>query len=597
MRTKKYMLLLFLVGSIFSSCNDDFMNKFPETSISSENFFNTVNDLEIYTNNLYDFLGYSYDDIFSDNLSIYTGGSNVDNMLRGQLSPDNVGGWTKSTWSTLYKINFMLDNLGRVTGSAADINHFVGIAKFHRARFYYNMVKTYGDVPVYTKSLTNTDIDLLYKGRDSRTDVVNLIMEDLDFAVKNIKVGSGNTRINKYAALQELARISLYEGTYRKYHSELKLESTANSFFEKAAAAADEIMKSGKYEITGQGAAGYQALFVSADLTTNKEIILRRDFDKVLGVGNNSHTVLNWQWSLSRSLADSYLMKDGTPATSDPNYSKKGYVDMFKDRDPRMAETILCPNMIFEGDKNPTFPKVNFGGLSQLKFYPRKPELRLGWGLNYTDLPIYRYAETLLIYAEAKAELGIISQTDLDLTINKIRTRVGMPQLNTSVAIDPVLAAQYPAVSGAQNALILEIRRERRVELACEGFRYDDIRRWAAGNLLENSFEGFYVPALGAIDFTGEGEPDIAILNSPSDLAPISGLTDAQKKNLIYYYLKDASGKDNTFYLSEGNKGNIRFRVDLDYPKKFESPKYYYLPLPFDQIRDNPNLKQLYGWK
>jgi starch-binding outer membrane protein, SusD/RagB family len=596
MRTKKYILLLFLVGSIFSSCNDDFMNRFPETSISSENFFNTVNDLEIYTNNLYDFLGYSYEDIYSDNLSIYSGGSNVDNMIRGKLSPDNVGGWTKSTWSTLYKINFMLANLDRVTGSEADINHFVGIAKFHRARFYYNMVKTYGDVPVYTKPLSNTDIDLLYKGRDSRTDVVNLIMEDLDFAVKNIKVTTGNTRINKYAALQELARIALTEGTYRKYHSELKLESTANSFFEKAAAAADEIMKSRKYEITGQGAAGYQALFVSADLSGNKEMILYRDYDKVLGVGNNSHTVLNWQWSLSRSLADSYLMKDGTPATNDPNYSKKGYVDMFTNRDPRMAETILYPNTIFEGDKNPTFAKVNTGGLCQLKFYPRKPELRQGWGLNYTDLPIYRYAETLLIFAEAKAELGTISQTDLDLTINKIRDRVGMPHLDLSVGVDPVLETQYPAVSGAKKAVILEIRRERRVELACEGFRYDDIKRWAVGKLLENTFEGFYVPALGAIDLTGDGQPDIAVLDSPNDLGPISSLTENQKKNLIYYYLKDASGKVNTFYLSEGDKGNIRFRVDLDYPKKFESPKYYYLPLPFDQIRDNPNLKQLYGW-
>ncbi len=596
MKTKIYIITFCLVGSLFASCNDDFMDKFPETSISPENVFNNVSDLELYTNNLYDLLSYSYDDVFSDNISLYTGGSSVDNMLRGKLNPDNVGGWTKSTWNPLYKINFMLDHLENVKGSSEDINHFVGIARFHRARFYYNMVKNYGDVPLYTKPLANTDIELLFKGRDSRADVVNLIMEDLDFAVKNIKPIVSRTKINKYAALQELARISLYEGTYRKYHSELKLENTASSFFQRAVDATNEIIKSGKFEITGQGAEGYRALFVSADLTSNKEMILCRDFDKTAGVGNNSHTVLNWQWSLSRSLADSYLKLDGTSVTNDPSYSSKTYVNMFKDRDPRMAETILPPNFIIEGDKNPTLSKITFGGLSQLKFYPRKTELRQGWNLNYTDLPIYRYAETLLMYAEAKAELNTITQSDLDLSINQLRYRVGMPYLNINVEVDPFMEMQYPMVSGGNKALILEIRRERRIELACEGFRYDDLRRWAAGNLLEKPFEGIYIPALGAMDMTGDGEPDIAVLNSPNELDPISNLTSEQKKKLVYYYLRDNNGKVDSYYLSEGDKGNIRFRADLDSPKKFETPKYYYLPLPFDQVRDNPNLIQMYGW-
>ncbi|NCC10663.1 MAG: RagB/SusD family nutrient uptake outer membrane protein [Bacteroidia bacterium] len=587
MKARKYILALFLIAGSLSGCNDDFMNKFPETSLSPENFFNTVSDLEVYTNNMYGLLSYSYDDVFSDNISIYTGGSSIDNMLRGKLTPDNVGGWTKSTWGTLYKINFMLAHLDKVQGTAEDINHFVGIARLHRARFYYGMVKTYGDVPLYSQPLGTGDTELLYKGRDSRAEVVDFIMADLDFAAKNIKAITSRTKINKYAALQELARVALYEGTYRKYHSELKLESTANAFFDKALAAANEIITSKLFEITGNGAEGYRALFVSGNLAPNKEMILYRDFDKPIGVGNNSHTVLNWQWSLSRALADSYLKIDGTSATSDPGYYKKGFIEMFADRDPRMAETFVYPNFIVPGDKNPTFAKITFGGLAQLKFYPREVDLRQGWNLNYTDLPIYRYAETLLIYAETKAELGTINQADLDLSINKLRDRVNMPHLKLDVTVDPFLEEQYPLVNGDKKAVLLEIRRERRVELACEGFRYDDVKRWGAGRLLEKSFEGIYIPALGAIDLSGDGEPDIAVLESPTQLDPISNLTEDQKKKLVYYYLKDKDGKFDTFYLSEGDKGNVRFRIDLEDPKKFETPKYYYLPLPYDNTSVN----------
>ena len=134
------------------------------------------------------------------------------------------------------------------------------------------------------------------------------------------------------------------------------------------------------------------------------------------------------------------------------------------------------------------------------------------------------------------------------------------------------------------------------MELACEGQRYTDVKRWAVGSLLEKPFEGYYVPALGALDITGDSEPDIAILNSPTEIDPISGLTEEQKGKLVYYYLHDEKGAKDSYFLSEGVKGNIRFRVDLDNPKKFKSPQYYYWPLPFDQVRDNPNLEQLFGW-
>lgn len=595
MKAKIYILLLCIAGVSLAGCNDDFMQKFPETSISHENFFNTVNDLDTYVNKLYDQVGYSYDDVFSDNISVYTGGSQLDELLRGNVDENNVGGWTKDNWGNLRNINFMLVNTGKVKGSEEDINHYVGIARLLRARFYYGMVKKYGDMPWYSKPLETSDIDLLMKTQDPRALVVDSIMADLEFAAKYIKPISSRTRFNKYAALQELARIALYEGTYRKYHAELSAVSTADTYFNRAVTAAQSIMESDQFEITGSGAAGYRALFCSGDLSKNKEMIMYRDFDKALGVTNNSHAVYDWQWSLSKSLADSYLTLDGKPATADPAYATKGYVDMFTNRDPRMGETIIAPDTKLLGSSIPSIGKVTYGSLSQFKFYPSQ-ELYGGWDLDLNDIPLYRYAETLLIYAEAKAELGTITQSDLDKTINLIRNRVGMPYLLISTTIDPVLEAAYPNVTGATKALILEVRRERRIELACEGFRWDDIKRWAVGELMTKPFEGAYVSKLGAHDMTGDGIPDIAILRSPNDLEPLAGLSDEIKGKLVYYYLFSKDGKQETFYLSQGDKGNIRFTKDLDNPRTFASPKYYYFPLPFDQLRDNPNLKQPVGW-
>lgn len=596
MKAKKHILLLCIAGVSLAGCNDDFMQKFPETSISHENFFNTINDLDTYVNKLYDQVGYSYDDVFSDNISVYTGGSQLDELLRGNVDENNVGGWSKSTWGNLRSINFMLVNTGKVVGSAEEVNHYVGIARLIRAKFYYGMVKKYGDVPWYSRPLETSDIDLLMKTQDPRALVVDSIMADLEFAAKYIKPIASRTRFNKYAALQELARVALSEGTYRKYHSELSAQSSANAYFERAVTASQAIMESGQFEITGNGAAGYRALFCSGDLSKNKEMIMYRDFDKELGVTNNSHAVYDWQWSLSKSLADSYLTLEGKPATADPAYATKGYVDMFVNRDPRMGETIIAPNTKLLGSSIPSIGKVTYGSLSQFKFYPTK-ELYGGWNLDLNDIPMYRYAETLLNYAEAKAELGTITQSDLDKTINIIRARVNMPRLTTDVNIDPVLEATYPNVSGKNKALLLEVRRERRVELACEGFRWDDIKRWGVGELMAKPFEGAYVSKLGAHDMTGDGIPDIAILHSPNELGPLDGLSDEIKGKLVYYYLFSKDGKQETFYLSEGDKGNIRFTKDLDNPRSFINPKYYYFPLPFDQLRDNPNLKQPIGWR
>jgi len=589
MKQFKY-LLLGIVASIlgFTSCNDDYMQKDPQTSITGNNFFKTPTDLQTYTNSLYDQLQYRREDLYSDNTIVAS--HETDLLIRGLLTPDNVSGWDKATWGKLRAINYFLVNANNATGDQALINNYIGIAKFFRASFYFDMIKRYGFAPWYSKPLAADDQEMLTKTEDPRTLVVDSIMQDLDYAVNNVTAGSSRTRVTQYAALALMARVSLFEGTFRKYHPEINLQNTANTYLEKAVWATNQLMNSGQFSITGIGAQGY-ALLCAGDLNSNKEAILFVDFDRALGkLNGNSAEVIDWGWNLSKSLADSYLKTDGTPATSDPNYATANYVDIFKNRDPRMGVTIMSPGYIKRGEVAAHIPDPTKGCFPQVKYYTNDPAFNNGgWTDQATDFPIFRYGETLLVNAEAKAELETLTQTDLDATINKLRDRVNMPHMQMDVPIDTVLQNQYPAVSGNLKNVILEIRRERRVELACEGFRYDDILRWAAGNLLNRPAEGAYFPGLGPVDLTGDGIPDIAILAAPS-----SG--DDQLGVKSRYYLKDANGNLANFRLSEGTKGTIRFTKDDSQPRNFQSPKCYYFPIPWDQIRDNPNLKQPMGW-
>lgn len=591
MKRIHYILLAVVLISV--SCEEDFLQRNPQTAITKEVFFNTPQDLETYTNGFYGQIGARYDDLFSDNISINTGGSEADNLIRGTINPGSVGGWG---WGNLRSINFMLDNTGKTKGDQTVINHYLGVARFFRANFYYNMVKRYGDVPWYSHVIGTKEEDLLYKAKDPRAMVVDSIMADLEYAAANIlPARTNNTYITKWGALTLLARIALHEGTYRKYHTELNLQASAQTFLQRAASASQEIMTNGGFQITGSGAAGFTALFCSNDLSTNKEVIFLQKNSKVLGVANNTHVVLDWQWALSSSLADEFLMKDGTPFTSVAGYDTKKFTEIFTNRDPRLAETIVPPGFKPTPTGNPYVVRPNFGGYLQLKFYPRDPALRGGWVLNYTDLPIFRYAEVLLINAEAKAELGTLTQGDLDATINKLRNRVEMPVLDmaaANAAPDNYLAGKYPLVSGANKGVILEIRRERRAEMACEGLRFDDLYRWKAGTLLAQNTSGMYIPALGALDVTGDGTVDIAILKSKDDESPIAGLPEEIRASIPKYYISDG-----TFYLSNGTSGRVMFVNDQKNPRSFIEPKYYYFPIPVEQTILNKNLTQPDGWQ
>lgn len=593
-----YKLITGIAGlAILSACNDSFMDRFPETSISEKLFFKSVKDLETYTNGMYGYLGSSYSDVPSDN-ALYAEDADIYAKMRGEVNPsnDNVPRWG-SNWGSIRSVNFMLQRTKNVIGDKTAINHYIGMAHMFRAHLYYNMVKRYSDVPWYNTDLQTADTTLLYKKQDPRSLVVDSIMADLDFAVKNMKDVNSKTIISRDVALSLQARIALHEGTFRKYHPELELKD-GDRFLEIAAKAAKALIDSKKYSLSKaeqDGLKAYESLFCSLDLTKNPEMILVADYDKSLGRFHNAQTVFDYNYGLSRDLMEDYLVLDGNETKtfqSVPGYDKKTILEIFENRDPRFEQTFMKPGYVRANSTIMNRVKLTLGGYAQKKFDPRTYD-QISWNASYTDLPIIRYAEILLIYAEAKAELGKLTQNDIDLSINLIRERAGVPAASLSnwlSQVDPVQEQRYSNVQSAQKGAVLEIRRERRIELACEGFRYNDLMRWKNGKLLEKVPEGSYIPGYGVYDITGDSQPDIAIVATKADADKIPA-EDKEKYKLTVYVLEG-----NTIELTGGNKGYIRLVAQVN-KWKFEEPKYYYQPISDKDITINPNLFQNKYWK
>ncbi|WP_365324320.1 RagB/SusD family nutrient uptake outer membrane protein [uncultured Parabacteroides sp.] len=572
-----------------SGCNDSFMDKYSETSITEEGFFKSAGDLEIYTNKMYGYIVSDYWDVASDNV-IYVEESNIYSRMRGELNPDNAGTWG---WGDIRNVNFMLARAHKAEGDVAEINHYIGMARMFRAKLYYDKVLSYSDVPWYSRDLQTTDTEELFKPQDTRALVVDSIMADLDFAVATMKDESGGrTRWYKSGALAMQARIALSEGCWRKYHSELGLND-ADRFFRVAADACKAIMNTGNYELsTGEGA--YEALFNSQDLSSNKEMIIFEDYSNELGRKHGAGARFDWTTGLSRDLMeDYYVIEDGkTKRFQDvPGYDKKTFLEIFENRDPRLGQTFMMPGFMRPGETEPHRQKITIGGYPQVKYSPLTFD-QTEWGKAYTDLPLIRYAEVLLMYAEAKAELGELTQDDIDQSINLIRDRAGVPRATLAdwmANVDPIQSNRYPNVTSAQKGAILEVRRERRIELACEGFRFADLMRWGAGKLMEKAPEGMYIGKLGYIDLTGDGQPDFAVVATQADADAIPQ-ADKEKYKLNVEVLAG-----NTFELTGGDKGYIRLISQVN-KWNFIEPKYYYSPISTKDIVLNKNLVQNKFW-
>lgn len=586
----------------FSSC-EGFLDKFPETSLSPETFYTSEKELELATNGFYTMLpspDNTTDGALQDNDLEYHVA--LSSLQMGNRSAENES-WSSSTWSNLRALNYYLEH--SVNCTSEDIRKkYDGVAYFFRAMFYYEKVRKYGDIPWYDHVISANDKASLYRARDSRGFVMQKIMEDLDKAIDGLPVTwtEGVYRINKYAAYAFKSRVALFEGTWRKYHDVpdetytkddgTQLTLSSEYFLRQSADAAKAVIDYGKYKmykgetiVKGQP---YRDFFVLEDAETSETILSRRYLytDEM----NIRHGVQfkykNQRHSLTRALAYHYLMADGTPFQSQEGWQTMQYNQEFKNRDPRMAQTIAAPDYVTVGTDAstkyyPSCKDYDRSGYRPIKYF--SDDTHDGAGTSTTDYAIFRYGEVLLNYAEAKAELGEADQTVIDQTVNVIRARVGMPALDVTKANgtpDAFLSSYYTDkhLDGPDKGLILEIRRERTVELVNEGFRLWDMLRWHEGqqlcpasNTLGPGFIGCWFPGLGEYDMNNDGTPDLCIYTGTKPSTDCENTLDVSE------------GKENT--LSEGTSGYLIQFKDQSY--KWEEKDYLY-PIPVKQIQIYP---------
>lgn len=566
---------------LICSCKKDFLDRQPLASISPDAFFRTESDLKLYTNSFYS--------AFPSAEGIYN--EAVDNIVKTDLGelitgkrtvPVSGGGWN---WSELRKINYFLENYDKNMSAEAG-KKYAGIARFFRAYFYFDKVSRFGDVPWYTKTIDITDEGSLSMARTPRIQVMDSVMADLDFAVANMDASKNVEQVTKWTALALKSRICLFEGTFRKYHPEFNLPN-ANVFLKASADAANTLMTSGPYSIyKSSPEKAYQELF-SSKAAIDQEIILSRRFSAGLQVWHNLNyytlTASYGRPGLNKNLVNTYLMKDGSRFTDKAGYDKMQFYEEVQNRDPRLSQTVRTPGYTRIGNTKKLAPEfsASISGYQLIKFVTG--EANDSNNKSDNDMPIFRMAEVLLNYAEAKAELGEATQNDIDRSIKLIRDRVGMPNLDLAAANlhpDPYLAAQYVQVNSGNKGLILEIRRERRIELVMESFRWNDLIRWKEGHLNAAPYKGMYFPGAGKFDLDNDGKTDVEIYTGTKPTG--SGIQ----------FLKLGSE-----IILENNTNGGNVLINPNTPKTFREDRDYLFPIPIQELLLNENLKQNPNWE
>lgn len=579
MYDKKIVLVITMCLGIFS-CSDDTLDKEPLSEVTTENFFNTASDLELYTNGFYRMF---------PSTSIYNGDATVDNIVQNELSdvmrgtrlvPTSGGGWN---WGYLRDINFFLQEYTRSEDEQAK-TQYGGVARFFRAYFYFDKLQRFGAVPWYDTPIDPEDREALDRPRDSRQFIVDKILEDLDVAIADIAAQQDVYRITKFTALALKSRVGLYEGTFEKYRGMQGYEKYLNASSE----ASLELIENSPYTIYSTGSPGqdYVNLF-NSHAALGSEVILSRAYSEELNIGHNVNyyttTGSYGQPGMPKDLVNSYLNRDGSRFTERENYNQLLFTEEVMDRDPRLEQTIRTPGYTRKGESIEMAPNLGATVTGyQLIKYVTEPVYDTN-GQSITDLPLFRFGEVLLNYAEAKAELGTLTQNDLNSSINQLRARVNMPDLSLEAANqnpDPFIDNQYSGVEGANKGVILEIRRERRIEMYMEDFRFGDIVRWKTGETLTGPLRGMYFPGPGEYDLTGDGNINVVLFEGEQPSALVTGVQ--------YYEL------GSEIFLDEN--GLIEPHPDFD-NRTFDENKDYLYPIPRVELQLNPNLEQNPGWQ
>jgi len=575
---KSIYYLLIVVSTFISGCS---MDKLPGDKLNPDTFFKTENDLSIYTNSMYDILPtgqqlYTRDANLSDNIAT---ANSPALLVSGNYTDQEseLSTWWK--WDALRNINYFLERNNNEEIPLRIRANYNGIARFFRAWFYFEKVKTFGDVPWCDKALSSNDPDL-FAPRDSRVLVMDKIIEDINYAIENIiePFNRNGSTVTRSAALALKSRICLFEGTYRKYSGDQSLKASADNLLAMASEAAQTLINQTYFDIYKAGSTPYRDLFAGEGTFPGTEVILGDTYSSSLARYHEA----NWLFTsssfgsrpgLTKTFVNTFLNSNGTRFTDNPAYDTTPFQTETKNRDSRLSQTIRTEGYKLLG----VLTAPDFGhsksGYHLIK-YTQDNNSNLGMSRNTNSIPLIRYAEVLLNLAEAKAELGQMTDQVWNATIGVLRSRAKITNISRPSQEDQYMKSLYPNINSAD---LLEIRRERAIELVAEGFRFDDLRRWRAGNLLTLVWDGVYVESHNVeLDMNGDGKKDVCFVTS-APASPSQG---------VYYYLSSA-----TFSAPAAKKIAIYSNIT----KRFPDKNYLY-PIPKSAILKNSHLTQNSGW-
>ncbi len=533
-----YIGLLVLV--VFINGCSGFLEKEPLTSLSPGSFWKTEKDLRMALNFCYNKMNRPWN---LDNQSADTFANVGNNVSSGTLTPSNSDDNWKDPYIVIRIVNDFLNNYEKAEVSDAIKNRYAGEARFFRAYFYFNLIKRFGDVPYISETL-DLNAPELYGPRESKDKILEKIIEDLDFAATHVPVKSSISndvgRITKGAVQAFTARVCLYYGTYYKFHS----QGNSNLYLQKAKESARSVIDSKEYGLYED----YRNLFLMPGEDSKEHILSYRYAEESNTYNPRIRSVIiDFLQEPTKYLADAFLCKDGLPI--EKSSYKVEYLPVgteFANRDPRMALTMWKPGDPFMGESFlPNLANQTRTGYMFKKYGDEDSYTNLQ---SRIDEILIRYAEVLLIYAEASFELeDKISDEDLDISINTLRNRFASHPDKL-----PSLTNAFVTTHGLN--MREEIRRERRVEMASESLRYDDLIRWK----------------------TAETELPREILGAMFDREAYSHVVPGKDINL-------------------NDEGYII--VQSGTSRSFDVNKNYLFPLPLREISLNPELTQNPGWQ
>ena len=611
------MILIATLGAIsLYSCS---LEEMPITSGDKALIFGSAQGLEAYSLSFYQQLPSLSELTSAEGTSDYGVAKSVSTFYTTAYTAETSTSWG---WGNLRTVNYFIDGIHSdiCTVSQADKDHYEGLARWFRAYFYFNKLIKYGGVPWFDHCLKNDEFDEMYKNRDSRDVIIGHIIDDLDFAAAHISTTSSksNTRISKNAAYALKSRACLYEASWRKYHNEETAEWTAARLYRMAAEAAKVLIDdplvtlntkvcADAYLTENPSLGAYRSLFYSKDILTD-EVILGVQASLVDLVTGDA----NWYWNsptyggctcLSRAFIFTYLCTDGTRFTDKPGYKAINFINEFSGRDARLAQTVKGPSYEIKGgnwrDRRPNIVDgVAITGYQPIKFIEDSTE-KNGTSKNENSQPIFRYAEVLLNYAEAKAELGELTDGDWAATIGALRLRAGFQDkpgvtMSKPTTVDTYLQETfYPDIN---NPVILEIRRERAIELVYEGFRADDLKRWKEGKNIERvPWTGIHVPVLNA-QFKVNYDDTNDFYVTYDEYANVPSY--AQNK---YVHVYPENSTEQGLRLDENPDGGYDLRYEVIIKRIwYDDGRQYLYPIPAEVIRDYENhgykIDQNPGW-